>query len=107
MQGGTDRVGDQVPAVDPDGPPRALFIAALLLAVLTVGAVLTVAAVRRTPTAPVVIAAVPAPAAEVPNAQPCLPPCPISLATTAAPRRRSRRRRLPRPGVPTKRAPNR
>ena len=40
VQGGTDRVGDQVPAVDPDGPPRALFIAALLLAVLTVGAVL-------------------------------------------------------------------
>ena len=67
MQGGTDRVGDQVPAVDPDGPPRALFIAALLLAVLTVGAVLTVAAVRRTPTAPVVIAAVPAPAAEGPE----------------------------------------
>ncbi len=67
MQGGTDRVGDQVPAVDPDGPPRALFIAALLLAVLTVGAVLTVAAVRRTPTSPVVIAAVPAPAAEGPD----------------------------------------
>jgi hypothetical protein len=67
VQGGTDRVPDQVPAVDPDGPPRAVLIAALLLAVLAVGAVLTVAAVRRTPTAPVIIAAVPAPAAEGPE----------------------------------------
>jgi len=67
VQGGTDRAPDQVPAGDPDGPPRALVIAALLLAVLALGAVLTVAAVRRVPPAPVVIAAVPAPAAEGPE----------------------------------------
>ncbi len=64
MQGGTDRAPDQAWAADPDGPPRALMIAALLVAVLAVGAVLGVAATRRTPPTPVAIAAVPAPAAE-------------------------------------------
>ncbi len=52
---------------DPDGPPRGLMIAALVVAVLAIGAVLAVAATRRTPPAPVVIAAVPAPAAESPE----------------------------------------
>lgn len=63
VQGDTDRGGRDDSAVDPDGPPRALLIAALLVAVLAVAGVLAVAATRRTPPAPVVIAAVPAPAA--------------------------------------------
>lgn len=67
MQGGTDRAPRDDAAADPDGPPRALLIAALLLAVLAVGAVLALAATRRTPPAPVPIAAVPAPAAEGPE----------------------------------------
>lgn len=49
---------------DDDGPPRALLIAAVAVAVLGVVAVLAVAASRRVPRAPVVIAAVPAPQAE-------------------------------------------
>jgi len=52
---------------DRDGPPRGLMIAALLVAVLAVGAVLAVAASRRIPPAPVVIPAVPAPAADSPE----------------------------------------
>lgn len=56
--------GDPAPE-ESDGPPRALMIAALLVGVLALGAVLAVAAVRRdTPSAPVVIAAVPAPGAD-------------------------------------------
>lgn len=52
---------------DQDGPPRALLIAALLLAVIAVGAILAVAASRRTPPAPVAIAAVPAPQSQSPE----------------------------------------
>jgi hypothetical protein len=48
----------------PDGPPRALIIAALVLAVAALGTVLGVAATRRPPVTPVAIAAVPAPGAE-------------------------------------------
>lgn len=52
---------------DTDGPPRALLIAALAVAVAAVVAVLAFAASQRTPPAPVVIAAVPAPQAEGPE----------------------------------------
>ncbi len=49
-----------------DGPPRAVLIAALLIAVTGVVAVLVVAAVRQSPSAPdpVVISSVPAPQAD-------------------------------------------
>lgn len=52
---------------DDDGPPRGLMIAALLLAFAAIAAVLAVAASRRTPPAPVVVGAVPAPGAESPE----------------------------------------
>lgn len=47
----------------PDGPPRALIITALVLAVAALGTVLGIAATRRPPVTPVAIAAVPAPGA--------------------------------------------
>lgn len=47
-----------------DGPPRAVLIAALVIAVVAIGAVLAIAATRRTPTQPVAIASIPAPQAE-------------------------------------------
>ena len=50
-----------------DGPPRALMIAAVAIAVTALGAVLTIAATRSTPAAPFVIAAVPAPGAQTPE----------------------------------------
>lgn len=52
---------------DTDGPPRALIVAALAVAVLAVAGILAVAASRRTPPAPVVIAGVPAPQSESPE----------------------------------------
>ncbi len=52
---------------DSDGPPRALIVAALAVAVLSVVGVLAFAASRRTPPAPVVIAGVPAPQSESPE----------------------------------------
>lgn len=75
---------------DPDGPPRGLMIAALLVAVLAVGAVLAVAATRRIPPAAVVIAAVPAPAADSPECRSLTATLPDRLgdlqrAPTAAP----------------------
>ena len=62
-----------------DGPPRALVIAALALAVLGLGAVLTLAALRRPPVPPVAIAAVPAPAAQAPQCQALVAALPDSL----------------------------
>lgn len=56
-------------AVHADGPPRGLMIAAILIAVLAIGAVIAVAATHRPPTAPVAIAAVPAPQADSPECQ--------------------------------------
>ena len=53
----------------PDGPPRALMIAAVAIAVTALATVLTIAATRDTPAAPVVIAAVPAPGAQTPECQ--------------------------------------
>ncbi|AQT80851.1 hypothetical protein B1R94_18630 [Mycolicibacterium litorale] len=50
-----------------DGPPRAMLIAALVVAVAAIGAVLGIAATRRPPVAPVVIASVPAPKADSPT----------------------------------------
>jgi len=69
------------PAVesDTDGPARALVFAALALAVLGLGAVLTLAATRRPAVPPVAIAAVPAPAAEAPQCQALLAALPDSL----------------------------
>lgn len=47
-----------------DGPPRAVLIAAVAIAVLAIGAVLAIAATRSTPTQAVAIASVPAPQAD-------------------------------------------
>lgn len=49
-----------------DGPPRALLIAAMVLAVGAIGAVLTIAATRRSAQQPVTVATAPAPHAEDP-----------------------------------------
>ena len=46
-----------------DGPPRAFLIAAVIVAVVAIGAVLAIAATRKAPVQPVVIAAAPAPQA--------------------------------------------
>ena len=55
------------------------MIAALALAVLGLGAVLTLAALRRPPVPPVAIAAVPAPAAQAPQCQALVAALPDSL----------------------------
>ncbi|MDF2823967.1 MAG: rane protein [Mycobacterium sp.] len=52
------------PDVESDGPPRAVFIAALLIAVAAVVGVLTIAATRTPAPTPVPIAAAPAPQAD-------------------------------------------
>jgi len=62
-----------------DGPPRALLIGALSIAVVAVGTVLAIAATRHPPTAPVAIAAVPAPGATTPECQALLASLPGSL----------------------------
>lgn len=49
-----------------EGPPRALLIAALVLAVGVAGVVLAIAATRQSPLQPVAIATVPAPHAQDP-----------------------------------------
>lgn len=49
---------------DRDGPPRAVLIAALVLAVGAIGAILAIAATRRAPQQPVAIPPVPAPQAD-------------------------------------------
>ena len=51
---------------DPDGPPRALIIAAVALAVAAIGVILVIAANHRAPEQPVAVAAVPAPQAAAP-----------------------------------------
>ncbi|MCX2930448.1 DUF3515 domain-containing protein [Mycobacterium sp. CVI_P3] len=48
----------------PDGPPRAVLIAAVVVAVVAIGAVLGIAATRRAPIRPVAIASAPAPEAD-------------------------------------------
>jgi hypothetical protein len=47
-----------------DGPPRALLITAVVVAVLSIAAILGIAATREPPVQPVVIASVPAPKAD-------------------------------------------
>ena len=64
---------------DSDGPPRALLIAALAIAVVAVGAVLAIASHRQPSKAPVAIAAVPAPGAQTPECQALLATLPGSL----------------------------
>ena len=63
----------------PDGPPRALLIAALALPVAAAGAVLAVAAAHRAPPAPVAIAAAPAPQATSPECRSLLSTLPGRL----------------------------
>jgi len=53
-------------AADPGGPPRALLIAAVALAVVAIGVILVIAATRRAPPQPVVLPAVAAPQATSP-----------------------------------------
>jgi hypothetical protein len=48
---------------DPGGPPRALLIAAVVVAVFAIGIVLVIAATREAPPQPVALPAVPAPQA--------------------------------------------
>jgi hypothetical protein len=55
-------VGGQVTG-DSDGPPRALMIAAVALAVAAIGVILVIAATREAPPQPVAVPAVPAPQA--------------------------------------------
>lgn len=64
---------------DSDGPPRAVLIAALAIAVVAVGVVLGLAATRRTPTQPVAIAAVPAPQADSADCRSLLDALPADL----------------------------
>ncbi|SOX52989.1 DUF3515 domain-containing protein [Mycobacterium ahvazicum] len=51
---------------DPGGPPRALLIAAVVVAVLAIGIVLVIAATREAPPQPVALPTVPAPQADSP-----------------------------------------
>ena len=51
---------------DSEGPPRAVLIAALVLAVGVIGVILAIAATRHPPPQPVAIPAVPAPRAQDP-----------------------------------------
>lgn len=53
-------------AGDSDGPPRALIIAAVALAVVAIGVILVIAATREAPPQPVALPAVPAPQATDP-----------------------------------------
>ncbi len=62
-----------------DGPPRAVLIAAVVVAVVAVAAVLGIAATRRTPAQPVAIAAVPAPQADSPECRGLLDALPAAL----------------------------
>ena len=62
-----------------DGPPRAVLIAAVVLAVVAVGVVLGIAATRRTPAQPVAIASVPAPQADSPECRHLLDDLPAAL----------------------------
>nr|WP_233211355.1 DUF3515 domain-containing protein [Mycobacterium sp. shizuoka-1] len=62
-----------------DGPPRALLIAAVVLAVAAIGAVLGIAATRHAPIQPVVIASVPAPKADSASCKALLAALPANL----------------------------
>ena len=64
---------------DAEGPPRAVLIAALVLAVGVVGVVLAIAATRHPPLQPVAIASVPAPHAQDPACRALLDALPQRL----------------------------
>src|SRR5882757_5194876 len=63
----------------PDGPPRALLIAGVVVGVVSIGAVLAIAATRQAPVQPVVIAAAPAPAADSSTCRALLDALPTNL----------------------------
>ena len=64
---------------DDGGPPRSLVIAAVVLTVAAIAVVFAVAGSRRIPSAPVAIAAVPAPQARSPECQALLATLPDRL----------------------------
>jgi Protein of unknown function (DUF3515) len=64
---------------DSEGPPRAVLIAALVLAVGAIGVILAIAATRHPPLQPVAIAAVPAPRAQDPACRTLLAALPQRL----------------------------
>jgi hypothetical protein len=70
----------------PDGPPRALIIAAALLGVTAIGVILFIAANRQAPQQPVALPGVPAPAAAAPACK---------AMTAALPQRLGRFQRAP------------
>ncbi len=74
-----DRQTPDDPVDDSDGPPRALIIAALVIAVSAVGVVLAIAATRHAPPQPVAIPAVPAPQAQSPPCRALLQALPEQL----------------------------
>lgn len=65
--------------IDPDGPPKAMVIAAVVLAVAAVGVVLAVAATHRPAPQPVAVVAVPAPRSGDPACQALLDVLPQRL----------------------------
>lgn len=66
---------------DSDGPPRAALIAALVVAIGTIGVILAIAATRHhtAPTGPAIVVAVPAPQAQDPACQALLGALPQRL----------------------------
>lgn len=70
---------DPAYAPDTDGPPRGLILAAVAVVVIALGTVLALAASRRTPPAPVPIAAVPAAQADTPECRDLLATLPDRL----------------------------
>jgi Protein of unknown function (DUF3515) len=64
---------------DSEGPPRAVLIAALVLAVGVIGVILAIAATRHPPPQPVAIPAVPAPRAQDPACRAVLEALPQRL----------------------------
>ncbi|SBS71622.1 conserved hypothetical protein [uncultured Mycobacterium sp.] len=63
----------------PDGPPRALLIAGVVVGVVSIGAILGIAATRQAPVQPVIIASVPAPKADSSTCKSLLDALPASL----------------------------
>jgi hypothetical protein len=63
----------------PDGPPRALLIAGVVVGVVSIGAVLGIAATRQAPVQPVVIASAPAPKADSSTCKSLLDALPANL----------------------------
>jgi len=74
-----DPPGESVTGPLSDGPPRALIIAAVAIAVIVLGAILAIAASHRIPIAPVAIAAVSVPGAQTRECQTLLNALPDSL----------------------------